>query len=719
MTRPLYAFLALLVATSMFSADPPRTERKAVTDVIHGVEIVDPYRWLEGSAAPELKGKADPELDAKVAAWTDAQNAYTRDVLDHLPGRSQLESRLRQLLEIDSITAPVTRRDRYFFQKREGSQAQYVTYMQKGAKGEPRVILDPNAMDKEGLVAPDFMEPNPDGTRMAFGLYRAGDENTTLYVMNTDSGEWLADEIPGKVGDVNWLPDSSGFFYSRLADIKNPYSTQIKFHKLGTHQRQDPVLFEQYKEGPLATTWGPFATTDRSGRWMILGYWTGTDSNDLWVVDLDRWFRTGEFVRREIVTGQRAISNGPVIGDILYMKTTLDAPNGRILAVDLRQPDRPHWEEIIPEKKDAFLQDLSAARDYLLTAYLKNASTSLQLYRMDGAPAGTVALPGIGAAEVTTNEDRNEAFFTYQSFNEPTSVYRVALGGGGPELWARPKAPIDPRSIEVTQVFYPSKDGTKVPMFLVHKKGLKLDGSNPTILYGYGGFDISETPAFSATYFPWFEAGGVYALANLRGGGELGEAWHRAGMLEKKQNVFDDFISAAEWLIANHYTSPGRLAIYGGSNGGLLTGAALVQRPELFGAVISAVPLLDMLRYQNYLMARYWVPEYGSAEDPEQFGFLKKYSPYQNVKPGLKYPAVLFTAGENDARVHALHARKMTALMQASTSNDQSKHPILLWVERSAGHGQGKPLNLRVRDAADIQIFLMWQLGMLNQKAGD
>jgi prolyl oligopeptidase len=330
---------------------------------------------------------------------------------------------------------------------------------------------------------------------------------------------------------------------------------------------------------------------------------------------------------------------------------------------------------------------------------------------------GVVALPGIGSAGVAAEPDRTEAYLTFTSFNHPTSIFQIDLATPATPgvIWERPAVPVDPATVEVEQVWYPSKDGTKVSMFLVHRKGLVKNGTNPTILSGYGGFSVSSTPAFSATLFPWFEAGGLYALPNLRGGGEYGDAWHEAGMLDKKQNVFDDFIAAAEWLIAQRYTSSARLAITGGSNGGLLTGAALTQRPDLFRAAISAVPLLDMLRYERFLMARYWVPEYGSAEDANQFDYLRKYSPYQQVKAGTKYPAVMLTAGENDARVHALHARKMAALLQASTASEPGEQPVLIWVDRDAGHGQGKPLNLRIRDAADQRIFLMWQLGVTAQ----
>lgn len=713
MNRYLISLAGALALTAAQAAEVPKTEARPVRETVHGVEIVDPYRWLEGSAAPELAGKKDAELDARVSAWTDAQNGYTRSVLDALPGRKALEEELRPLMEVGSVSAPSMRRNRYFFSKRDGKQAQPVYFVQVGAKGTPKVLLDANALDAAGLAAPSFLTPNHDGTLAAFGLYYAGDENTTLYVMDVDTGDWLADEIAGKVGGVQWTPDSKGFFYSKLADVKNPYSRQIRYHRLGTHERQDPLLFEQYKEGPLATTWGPFAGISRDARWMIVGYWTGTNSNDLWVVDLDRWFRSGEFERVPIVTGEKATASGSIVGDTLYMTTTLDAPNGRVIAVDLGKPERSRWKVVLPERKDATLEDLSVARSYLAATYLKDVANRIDLFEFDGKPVRALELPGIGSAGIATEEDRDEAFISFRSFNEPPSIYRVDLVKGDRTLWARPDVPVDPSTIEVKQVFYPSKDGTKVPMFLVHKKGLKLDGKNPTLLYGYGGFNAATAPSFSASMFQWYDAGGVYAVANLRGGSEYGEAWHRAGMLEQKQNVFDDFIAAAEWLIANGYTNPKKLAVFGGSNGGLLTGAALVQRPDLFAAVISGVPLLDMLRYQNFLMARYWVPEYGSAESAEQFEFLRKYSPYHNVKQGTRYPAVLLTAGENDARVHPLHARKMTALLQASTAGDPKEDPILLWVDRSAGHGQGKPLDLRIRDVADQRIFLMWQLGML------
>ena len=705
------ALLALaLPAVAAPPAAPPPTEARPVTDVLHGVSIVDPYRWLEGDA----KGALTPE----VTAWTDAQLAYTRQVLDNLPGRKGVEARLRELMEVGSVSAPRMRGNRYFYGKREGNENQSRVFVREGFDGRPRLLLDPNTLDAKGLVTISWTEPDPSGKLLAFGMYRAGDENATLYVLDVDSGRWLADEIPGKVTSVDWLPDSSGFFYRNLSNAKDPYSGQVKFHRLGAHPRQDVLLYRQFtkeENAKLATTYGPGFSVSEDGRWGLLSYATGTSSNDLWAVDVDRFLRTGEFVKVEVITGSEGSSRGPILGDTLFLSTTDGAKNGRVMAVDLNDPARAGWRTLVPERKDVTIRGVSLARGILVVTLLKDAATRVELYTLEGKPLGELPLPGIGTAYLSTSQDRTEAFLSYASFNEPPGIYRVDLKTKESALWERPKVPVDPSTVEVKQVFYPSKDGTKVPMFLVHRKGLKLDGTNPTLLYAYGGFNVSSTPSFSATLFPWFEAGGVYALACLRGGGEYGDAWHEAGMLGRKQNVFDDFIAAAEWVNAQKYTSTPKLAVSGGSNGGLLTGAVLTQRPELFGAVISAVPLLDMLRYQSFLMARYWIPEYGSAENADQFPFLYAYSPYHHVKQGTKYPAVLLTAGENDSRVHPLHARKMTALLQASTASDPATKPILLWVDRDAGHGQGKPLDLRVRDAADQRMFLMWQLGMLGK----
>ncbi|MHC4218570.1 MAG: prolyl oligopeptidase family serine peptidase [Planctomycetota bacterium] len=685
---------------------PPPTPAEPVVDVMHGVELVDEYRWLEA-----LEKDSD-----EVEAWTTLQNEYTRRTLDNLPGRRELERRLAALMSLPDVRPPTMRLNRYFNRRRQGDENQAVLFFREGFDGEPQVLLDPNALDETGLVSLDWFEPNHDGTLLAFGLSHAGDENSILHIMEVDTRRWLADEITGKVREVYWLPDSTGFFYHDLADLRNPYSGRVRFHRVGSHHRHDRTLFEQYKEGPLATTYGPFASASRDARWMILGYSTGTRANDLWVVDLDRWFRTGEFVKADIIVGDDSESGGPVLGDTLFMRTSMGAPNGRVIAVDLNHPGRENWTEIIPQREDAVLRGLSLARGFLVASYLKSAATVLELFRPDGERVGEIELPDIGSATIVTDENRTEAFVSFTSFNDPTSIWRVDLATGERGLWERVMVPFDPNDFTVKQAWYPSADGTNISMFIVHHREVRLDGNNPTLLYGYGGFKIPMVPSFRSTRIPWLESGGVYAVAHLRGGGEYGEDWHKAGMLEKKQNVFDDFHAAAEYLIAQGYTSPSHLTIYGGSNGGLLVGAAVTQRPDLFAAAVCGVPLLDMLRYQQFLMAKYWVPEYGDPEDPRHFAWLRAYSPYHNITEDIRYPAILFTAGENDARVHPLHARKMTARLQAAAANDLERDPILLWVERSAGHGAGKPLRLRVRNAADVYSFLMWQTGMLGER---
>jgi len=699
-------FLAAIAAGREF----PPTESQPVVETLHGVEVTDPYRWLEGDDAPEREDE-NPRLEERVGAWTDAQNAYTRSVLDGLPGREDLEARLEELLAGGAIWPPTERGGRYFYRARTGEQKQPVLYVRETVDGEPRVLLDPAEIDPEGLTAIDWVAPSPNGERVAVGLHKGGDENATLYLLRADDGQWLADEISGRVRAVHWLADSSGFFYRRLADVENPYSGRIQFHEVGRHHRHDPILFEQYEEGPLATTFGPYVYGDHQSRWLALIYFTGTSTNDLWVYDLERWLETGELEPIDVSRGEDGSNLGPIVGDTLYLRTTVGAPNGKVYAVDLKKPGREHWREFVPERDGAVIKNVTMAKGKVVVEYLEKASNRLELFDLEGESLGRLELPGLGSALISVHPESAEAFLSFESFNQPESIYRVDLESGERSLWDRLEIEVDPSRFTVEQVFYPSKDGVEVSMFLIHRKGLEKNGENPTLLFGYGGFNVSITPRFNPRLFPWIEAGGVYAVANLRGGGEYGESWHRSGMLEKKQTVFDDFIAAAEWLIAEGYTKSERLGVRGGSNGGLLTGALLVQRPKLVSAVLSAVPLLDMLRYQDFLMARYWIPEYGSAENPEQFPYLLEYSPYHNVEKGVEYPATLLTAGENDARVHPLHARKMAARLQAATASDPAREPILLWVERDVGHGQGKPLELQLQEAADELLFFAWQLG--------
>lgn len=735
-TLPL-ALASLAVAQNGSSpGGPPPTETRPVTDSYHGEEFVDPYQWLEGdNSDPDRMGRINDET----AAWTDRQNAYTRSILDgEAPGyewlkphRDRLEAQIQPLMEIGEISLPDMAGNRYFYSKRTGAQSQAIVYVRDGVNGTPKKLIDPFELDEEGLVTVSWYAPNGDGSLLAFGTYRSGDENSVLRILDADTGEWLADEIPGKTYIAGWMPDGESFFYQRLEDLDDPYSAEVRYHEIGRHWTQDPVLIRQREaemlyEGlgvsdermaELKTTWGPGFSPDHDGHWAVVSYWTSTSANDVWVVNLDKWFRTGEMDLVPVLIGEDGRNVAAVAGDSIYMQTYVNAPNGRIVKINPHNPARENWTDVVPHRNDAILRGFSIARGVLNASYLYDASTRIELYGLDGEELGPLNLPGVGSAGLSTARDRTEAFLSYSSYNEPSTIYHVDLAdpAAEPRVWEKLDVPIDGGSVEVKRIKYSSKDGTEVGMFIVHKKGLELDGDNPTVLYGYGGFNIPMTPRFRATNFPFFEAGGVYAVANLRGGGEKGLEWHRAGTLERKQNVFDDFIAAGEWLIENGYTSPERLAVLGGSNGGLLTGAMVTQRPDLFSAAVVAVPLLDMLRFEKFLMARYWVPEYGTAENAEQYKFLRPYSPYQNIKPGTKYPAVFLTAGENDSRVHPMHARKMAAYLQAATTSDQTEDPILLWVDRDAGHGAGKPLHLRVRDAVDQRLFLMWQLGMLGE----
>ncbi len=712
------------LATAAFlslAAAPPPAEINPVRDVFHGTEVVDPYRWLEGSAAPEMT-KPDPALDAKVSAWTDAQNAWARGILDNLPGRKELEARIKAATGQSAFRGdPTVHGSRMFFLQGGMEQKQPILMTSEG-DGPARALVDPTLRDPSGLTTIGWFNPSHDGRLVAVGLFRSGDENATLHLVETETGKWLPDEIRNRVREVDWLPDGSGFVYNNLEDLKDPFSRRIRFHKVGTDSKQDRVLLEQPKTGPAASTWGPFGRLSHNGRWLVLGQWTGSNSNDLWVMDFRQWLETGKAEHRPILVGQKAIAGlpdvyryaDPIVGDTYYMSTTLNALNRRVVAVDLKNPAPELWREVIPERKDALLY-IGQIGDLLTATYLHDATTRIELFELDGTPRGPLALPGLGTAYLSGSPESPVGYLAYTSFNEPPSFYRVNLRTGERKLWWREEIPFDPSTLEVKQVEYPSKDGTRVTMFVIHKKGLKLDGCNPTVLDGYGGFAINITPFFDAGHIPWFEEGGVYAYPNLRGGGERGEAWHEAGMFEHKQNTFDDFIAAAEWLTANGYTRPERLGITGASNGGLLTGAALTQRPDLFSAVFAGVPLLDMLRFHHFLRARNWVSEYGSSADPKQFPYLLRYSPYHNVKKGTKYPAVFLTAGEKDERVHALHARKMTALLQASTASNsatEAPEPILLQVEREAGHGMGAPVDMQVRRLVDELSFFRWQLGM-------
>lgn len=692
-----------LLITALLLAPPP-TRVETVTETIHGVEVADDYRWLEALEAES----------SEVTEWTTAQNDFTRSVLDDLPGRDALEARLTELMTVGQVNAPTLRGNHWFNTERRGDQNQPVLFVREGANGTPRVLLDANTLDDRGLYALDWYVPSPDGSLVAFGLSYAGDEMTVLHILETATGQWRADEIPGKVDFGGWDPAGDAFLYGRLEDPNDAYSRTWCWHELGNHWKQDPILYQQTDPSSI-----PAAMLSDDGRWIILQIFNGWAQQDLHCVSTETWRRTGSFNPVTIAAGLDARFDPEfVLGDTLYMFTTLDAPNGMIYGVDLNRPGRPNWNVILPEQERAVLTGISPARGRFVARYQRDVVTHLEQYTPDGESIGEIELPGLGTAYVSTHPERLQAFVSYESFNEPESIYALDLGSSESSLWARPDVPVDPSKIMVKQEWCTSKDGTRVPMFIVHRTDIERDGTNPTLIYGYGGFDVSITPSFNATRFPWLEAGGIYVVVTLRGGGEFGEAWHKGGMLGNKQNVFDDLYAATEYVIESGYTKPEHIGVLGGSNGGLLTGVAATQRPDLYAAVVSAVPLLDMVRFPKFLMAKFWVPEYGDPEKAEDFEWIYAYSPYHNIEEGTSYPACLFTAGENDNRVHPMHARKMAAAMQARAGNDHDDNPIMLWVDREGGHGQGKPLHLRVRDSADIWSFVMWQTGA-NPEAGN
>jgi prolyl oligopeptidase len=692
--------LASLAAAQTLDANskPPQTRSEALVETLHGVKVGDPFRWLEEGASSEVR------------AWTEAQNAHTRRALDALPGRASIERRLAQLLSIGSVGTPAPRRGRYFFTRREGQQNQPVLYVREGAQGKDRMLLDPNTLSAEGTVALDWWYESPDGKRLAYGLSEGGNEQSTLYVLDVDTGRNLKDRIPfTRAASLAWLPSGDGFYYTRfpapgtVPQGEENYHRRVFLHHLGDDPAKDAEIFR--REGK-PSDW-PGVGLSRDGRWLTITVTRGPGKNDLYLRDLRDGM--GELVA--VAEGKDASYTARVVDNQLYILTTEEAANGRIYTAAAANPKRSAWRELIPEAQDLAVNSFTVLGEQILVRGLTRAASRIRVYTRAGKHLDDVKLPVLGTAGgVSGEEDGAEAFFSFASYALAPTVYRYDAETRALSEWARVDAPaIDAKAIEVKQVFYPSKDGTNISMFVVHRKNLKYDGANPTLLYGYGGFGVSETPAFNRGLNLWLERGGVYAVANVRGGGEYGEGWHRRGMLGAKQNVFDDFIAGAEYLIRQKITSSNRLAIQGGSNGGLLVAAVMTQRPELFRAVVCAVPLTDMLRYQRFLIARLWIPEYGTADDPRQFKYLHAYSPYHRVAAGTKYPATLITTAESDTRVDPLHARKFAAALQAANGG---AHPVLLRVETKAGHGAGKPLVKQVAEATDVWSFLFWQLGV-------
>ncbi|HEV3277512.1 MAG TPA: prolyl oligopeptidase family serine peptidase [Terriglobia bacterium] len=678
-------------ANSTSTLPPPPTRRDDVLDDYHGVKVPDPYRWLEDQNSPETR------------AWVKVQDDHTRSTLDSLPGRDVIRQRLSALMNVDVIGVPREEAGRYFFSRRKVGQDLPVLYVRQGLEGDDRVLLDPHPLSPDHTTSVTLQDVSKDGRLIAYGVRLGGKDEESIHLKDVDSGKDLADVLPeARYAGVTLKADKTGLYYGRQLSS----GPRLFYHALGTDPAKDQQIFgDGLGPGDIA-----FPRLSDDGRYLLIEVSHGAAAvkTELYLQDL-----VAGTPIRPVVNDINSRFSGDLAGDRLYIQTNWQAPNSRVLVTDLSTPTRDHWREVVPQS-DAAIEGISAAAGRLFVNYTRDAHSVVKVFGPDGSNGREIPLPTLGTASVVAGRwESPNAFFNFSSFADAGTIYRYDPGQGAPEVWAHVETPVQSDSLAVRQVWYASKDGTRVPMFVVLRKDAKLDGSNPTLMTGYGGFDLSMTPGFSAEAVAWVESGGVFALPNLRGGGEFGEKWHHAGMLADKQNVFDDFEAAAQWLIDNRYTSPAKLAITGQSNGGLLVGAALTQRPDLFRAVVCRYPLLDMLRYQDFLVARFWVPEYGEATNPDEFKYIAAYSPYQNVKQGTKYPAVLFVTGDGDTRVAPLHARKMAAMMQWATSAGQNAgRPILLSYDTKSGHLGGRPLSKQIDELTDELSFFTWQLGM-------
>ena len=701
----LFLSAATLLVSSLAAADSARstshtpTPRVEVKDLIHGVEVEDPYRWLEDAKSDEVQ------------AWMKAQDETCRAELKALPERDAIAARLKQLYYIDTLSAPVHRGKRYFYVRRHADKEKSLVYWKEGEAGRESVLFDPNTWSEDGSIALGGWQPSWDGKTVAYQLRRNNSDEATLQVIDVASGAVSKVDVigGGKYASASWTPRGDGFYYTWLPTdpsiptAERPGYAEVRFHRLGQDPAQDTLVRE--KTGDPTSFLG--ASLSRDGRWLVLDVRHGWTTNDVYFRDLkakaDAW--------TPLAVGQDALYEVWPWRGRFYVKTNDGAPRWRLYAVDPHKPERAAWTEIVPERPDATLDSFAIVGNRLALTYMKDASNQLEIRRLDGDFVRQVALPTLGTVGGPLgNEDEDKAYFTFASYTRPQEIHQFSVKSGATRLYERTKVPIDPEPYSVEQVFFPSKDGTRLSMFLVHRKDFKKDGANRTLLYGYGGFQVALTPSFSSSIYPWLERGGVYAVANLRGGSEYGEDWHRGGMLLKKQNVFDDFIAAAEYLIREGYTRPSRLVIQGGSNGGLLVGAALTQRPDLYAAVVCAVPLLDMVRYHLYGSGKTWISEYGSADDAEQFKALYAYSPYHHVKAGTRYPAVLLLSADSDDRVDPLHARKFAAALQEATTGG----PVWLRIQRHAGHGGADMVPAGVEQSADALAFALARTASAN-----
>lgn len=666
---------------------PPVARVDSTKDTYGSTVVADPYRWLEDQDSPETR------------AWIYAEQKCTEATLSNLPGRAQVSKRLGELLHTDSFEVPFERGGRYFFRKRLAGQDLFLLWVRRGVNAPDEVLIDPLPWTADHSASVTFENVSRDGRFVFYGRREGGQDEITPRVLDVDTKNTLPDAFPsGLYFSIEPTPDNKTLYYVRVT----PDGPRAFLHRMGDDPLKDRIIFgkDLGKEKFLTVQ----LSEDGTYLVYLVIYGSGSEKTELYVQNVKE---SGPVMTA--VNDDKALFYPTFAGDRLFILTNWKAPQWRVLSTNLATPQRDHWRELVPEG-DVHLETIAASAGRLIGQYTHNASSELKIFDSNGKIESSIALPSLGTVGTTSGRwESPELFFPFESFNSASAIFRYEVKQGKSEVWARDKVQLDSSAFEIEQVWYPSKDKTRIPMFLFHKKGLKLDGSNPFLLTGYGGFDVSQTPFYWPLGLVWVEHGGILAVANLRGGGEFGEEWHRAGMFEKKQNVFDDLIAAAEFLIANKYTIASKIAIDGVSNGGLLVGAALTQRPDLFQAVVCGYPLLDMLRFQKFFLGPYWVPEYGSAENLEQFPYLYKYSPYHHVVEGTKYPSVLFVTGDGDTRVAPLHARKMAARLQVATT---SSRPILLLYDTKSGHSGGRPVNKEIEENTDILGFLLWQLNV-------
>jgi prolyl oligopeptidase len=693
--RPLLHAAACLLAAGLACAQtpspspkcPPAARIDSAKDTYGSNVVADPYRWLEDQDSPETR------------AWIDAEQKCTQAALSNLPGRAQLTKRFGELLHTDSFEAPVERGGRYFFRKRLAGQDLLQLYVRRGLHAADEVLIDPLPWSSDHSASVTFENVSRDGRFVFYGRRDGGQDEITPRVLDVDTKQTLPDAFPkAQYFNFEATSDNKAVYYS----LVTPEGPRAFFHRMGDDPAKDQMIFGK----DLAKDKGLGLQLSEDGNYLVylIVYGSGSEKTELYVQNVKD---NGPVVTA--VNDEKSVFYPTFAGDHLFILTNSKAPQWRVFSTSLASPQRAHWREVVPET-GIHLESIAASGGKLIGQYTHNASSELKVFDGNGKVESSIALPSLGSVSGTTGRwESPEFFFSFESFNAAPAIFRYDVKQAKSEVWAKDKVQFDSAAFEIEQLWYPSKDKTRVPMFLFHKKGLKLDGSNPVLLTGYGGFDISATPYYWPSALVWVEHGGILADANLRGGGEFGEDWHRAGMFGRKQTVFDDFIAAAEYLIANKYTSPSKLAIAGTSNGGLLVGAVMMQRPDLFQAAVCNYPLLDMLRYQKFLEGPYWVSEYGTAENPDQFPYLYAYSPYHRVVDGTKYPSALFVTGDGDTRVAPLHARKMTARLQAATG---SNRPILLLYDTKSGHSGGRPINKIIEEKTDIFSFLFWQLGV-------